>query len=133
MQLFKGCPKMSHHSPIIYDFFRTVTASGNLQPLQKSISWIVRHVPQKRRTVKNKNWWEKYLHYNDYLNLYFALRSHDPGHRRHYLCWSFQQEVQVHHIEKKILDRFLSLDIYNSHIRPLGTALHELDSDESRF
>ena len=34
-------------------------------------------------------------------------------------------------VEKKILDRILSAEIYDSQIRPLGTALNESDSDES--
>ena len=34
-------------------------------------------------------------------------------------------------VEKKILDRILSPDIYDSQIRPLGTALNASDSDES--
>jgi hypothetical protein len=34
-------------------------------------------------------------------------------------------------VEKKILDRILSPDIYDSQIRPLGTTLNESDSDES--
>jgi anionic glutamate receptor len=41
------------------------------------------------------------------------------------------QSTNYRQVEKKILDRILKPDIYDSQIRPLGTSLNQSDSDES--